>query len=138
MAVRDVKGFESCICPNPDLVNLYECEIGADTKIGAFVEIGRGVKIGRNCKIQTGAFIPEGVEIGDEVFVGPNATFCNVRYPMRGKNYLETVVENRAVIGAGATILPGITIGENSIVGAGSVVVKSVPRDAIVKGNPAQ
>ena len=87
MPVINVKGFENIICHHPELVNLYECEIGEGTKIGAFVEIGRGVVIGKRCKIQSGAFIPEGVIVGDDVFIGPNATFCNVKYPMTEEEY---------------------------------------------------
>ncbi len=138
MPVINVKGFENCICHHQDLVNLYDCEIGEGTKIGAFVEIGKGVVIGKNCKIQTGAFIPEGVTIGDNVFIGPNVTFCNTKYPMTGEGYLPTMVMYGAVIGANATILPGLVIAIDSIVGAGSVVTKHVKIGTTVMGNPAK
>ena len=137
MSIRKVKGWQDTFCLHPQLVNLYDCQIGEDTRIGAFVEIGKEVVVGRKCKIQTGAFIPEGVLIGDEVFIGPNVTFCNVKYPMTGEKYKITVVNDRAVIGAGATILPGIIIGEGAIVGAGAVVTKDVREFTTVAGNPA-
>ncbi len=138
MPVINVKGFENCICHHQDLVNLYECEIGGGTKIGAFVEIGKGVVIGKNCKIQTGAFIPEGVTIGNNVFIGPHAVFCNTKHPMTGKKYINTIVLDGAMIGANATILPGLVIAIDSIVGAGSVVTKHVETGTTVMGNPAK
>lgn len=141
MPVINVKGFENCICHHPELVNLYECEIGDGTKIGAFVEIGRNVKIGKNCKIQSHVFIPEGVIIGNNVFIGPGAVFCNVKYPpmaYTGDKILSTTVKDCAVIGANVTVLPGITIGERAMVGAGSVVTKNVEDRNLVKGNPAK
>jgi len=136
MPIRNVTGgaFE---CWQPTLVNLYECCIGEGTKIGAFVEVGKDVVVGRNCKIQTGAFIPEGVILGDNVFIGPNVTFCNVKYPMTGEVYKTTLVKDNVTIGAGATILPGITIENNAIVGAGAVVTKDVRACTTVMGNPA-
>jgi acetyltransferase-like isoleucine patch superfamily enzyme len=138
MPVRDVEGFEHCICHDQSLVNLYECEIGEGTKIGAFVEIGRGVRIGDRCKIQSHVYIPEGVQIGDSVFIGPGAVFTNSKYPMRGKPYDATIVEDDAVIGANATILPGVTIGAGAIVGAGAVVTRDVKPLQTVMGNPAK
>ena len=120
---------------HPELVNLYECEIDEHTSIGAFVEIGKGVTIGKNCKIQAYAFIPEGVIIGDDVFIGPHACFTNVRYPMTGEGYKKTIVHNKSVIGANATILSGVLIGYKSLVGAGAVVTKDVM--GTVMGNPA-
>jgi acetyltransferase-like isoleucine patch superfamily enzyme len=138
MPVNNVEGFEGCICHHSELVNLYECEIGEGAKIGAFVEIGRGVKIGKDCKIQSFAFIPEGVVIGDNVFIGPHVVFCNVKFPMAGDKYQATVVMNGAIIGAGAVILPGITIGERAFVGAGAVVTKNVRAGETVMGNPAR
>ena len=130
-------------------VNLYGCEIGDESKIGTFVEIQRGARIGRRVKISSHTFICEGVTIEDEVFIGHNVSFINDRYP-RSTNpdgsvqsevdwMLEaTVVKKRASIGTGSTILCGVTIGENAIVGAGSVVTHDVPDGAIVAGNPAR
>ncbi len=131
-----------------DFVNLYGCEIDDDTKIGAFVEIQAGAKIGRNCKISSHTFICAGVTIEDGVFVGHNVTFINDRYPRAttedGKLQTEkdwacisTLVKRGASIGSSATLLCGITVGENAIVGAGSVVTKDVPPNTIVAGNPA-
>ncbi len=130
-------------------VNLYGCEIGDHSKIGTFVEIQRGAKIGKRVKISSHTFICEGVTIEDEVFVGHNVSFINDRYPRAttedGQPQTDedwkleyTKVERRASIGTGSTILCGVTIGENAIVGAGSVVTKDVPANAIVAGNPAQ
>jgi len=132
-----------------DFVNLYGCEIGDNTKIGTFVEIQKGAKIGTNCKISSHTFICEGVTIEDEVFVGHNVTFINDAFPRAatedGKLQTEqdwvcvpTLVKNRASIGSSATLLCGITVGENAIVGAGSVVTKDVPANTIVVGNPAR
>lgn len=137
MPIVNVKGIENCIIHHPELVNLYECEIGEGSKIGAFVEIGAGVTIGKRCKIQSHAFIPPGIVIGDDVFVGPHVCFCNTKHPMKGEKYKETFVLNRAVIGAGAVILPGIIIGIGAIVGAGAVVTKSINCGITVVGNPA-
>ncbi|MBS4027502.1 MAG: N-acetyltransferase [Ignavibacteriales bacterium] len=131
-----------------DFVNLYGCEIGDDSKIGAFVEIQKGVKIGKNVKISTHTFICEGVTIEDEVFIGHNVSFINDKYPRstnadgsmqteKDWNVVPTVVKKRASIGTSVTILCGVTIGENAVVGAGSVVTKNVPPNSIVVGNPA-
>ncbi len=138
MPVENVKGFENCICPHPELVNLYGCEIGEGTKIGTFVEIGRGVVIGKRCKIQSGVFIPEGVIIGDDVFIGPHVCFCNSKFPMAGEEYMTTNVGDYVVIGAGAVILPGASIGHGSVIGAGAVVTKAVGSGITVMGNPAK
>jgi acetyltransferase-like isoleucine patch superfamily enzyme len=130
-------------------VNLYGCEIGDQTKIGAFVEIQKGAKIGRRCKISSHTFICEGVTIEDEVFIGHNVTFINDLYPQAtndsGQLKTEadwecrpTLVKKGAAIGSGSTLLCGITIGEKAIVGAGSVVVRDVPFNTIVAGNPAK
>lgn len=130
-------------------VNLYGCEIGDNTKIGTFVEIQKNAKIGKNCKISTHTFICEGVTIEDNVFVGHNVTFINDKYP-RATNpdgslqteadwkVVPTLVKRGASIGSSATILCGVTIGENAIVGAGSVVTKDVPDNAVVAGVPAR
>jgi acetyltransferase-like isoleucine patch superfamily enzyme len=130
-------------------VNLYGCEIGEDSKIGAFVEIQKGARIGNACKVSSHTFICEGVTLEDEVFVGHGVTFINDRFPRAttggGKLQTEadwkcvsTLVKRGASIGSGATILCGLTIGEQAIVGAGSVVTKDVPPGAIVAGNPAR
>jgi UDP-2-acetamido-3-amino-2,3-dideoxy-glucuronate N-acetyltransferase len=130
-------------------VNLYGCEIGDETRIGTFVEIQKGAKIGARCKISSHTFICEGVTIESGVFVGHGVTFINDRYPraISGIGQLKTesdwdcqktVVKQGAAIGSGATLLGGITIGENAMVGAGSVVTTDVPANAIVAGNPAK
>ena len=130
-------------------MNLYGCTIGDKTQIGTFVEIQKGVAIGENCKIQSHTFICEGVTIEDNVFIGHNVTFINDRFPrattMDGTLQRETdwvceptVVRRGASIGSSATLLGGITVGENAIVGAGSVVTRDVPANTIVAGNPAR
>jgi UDP-2-acetamido-3-amino-2,3-dideoxy-glucuronate N-acetyltransferase len=131
-----------------DFTNLYGCEIGDDVKIGTFVEIQKGAKIGHRCKISSHTFICEGVTIEDEVFIGHNVTFINDRYPRATAggalqteadwNCESTVVKRGASIGSGATLLCGVTVGENAIVGAGSVVTRDVPPGAVVAGNPAR
>jgi acetyltransferase-like isoleucine patch superfamily enzyme len=148
------------LCISPDVrlgqnvrlskfINLYGCEIGDDTKIGAFVEVQKNAKIGRRCKISSHTFICEGVTIEDNVFVGHSVTFINDTYPratnLEGTLQSEedwkvepTVVKKGASIGSGSTILSKVTIGENAIVGAGSVVTKDVPANTIVVGTPAR
>jgi UDP-2-acetamido-3-amino-2,3-dideoxy-glucuronate N-acetyltransferase len=132
-----------------NFVNLYGCEVGEATKIGAFVEIQKNATIGKFCKISSHTFVCEGVTVEDYVFVGHGVVFINDSYPRAanpdGTMQTEkdwkvepTVVRRRASIGSGATILANVTIGENAIVGAGSVVTKSVPANAIVVGNPAK
>lgn len=129
--------------------NLYGCVIGDNSKIGTFVEIQKGASIGRNVKVSSHSFICEGVTIEDEVFIGHHVCFTNDLYP-RSTNpdgsvqsssdwqVVPTIVKKRASIGSNATILAGITIGENAIVGAGSVVTRDVPANVIVAGNPAK
>lgn len=132
-----------------DFVNLYGCEIGDETKIGTFVEIQRGARIGARVKISSHTFICEGVEIEDHVFVGHGVMFINDRFPravsadgrLKGKaDWAEekTLVKRGASIGSNATILCGVTIGEDAVVGAGSVVTRDVPPGTIVAGNPAR
>ena len=132
-----------------NFVNLYGCEVGENSKIGAFVEIQKNAKIGKNCKISSHTFICEGVTIEDDVFVGHGVTFINDSYPRattpNGQLQTEndwhvepTLVRKGASIGSGATILANITIGENALIGAGSVVTHDVPARAIVAGYPAR
>lgn len=132
-----------------DFTNLYGCEIGDNTKIGTFVEVQKGVKVGKNCKISSHSFICEGVTIEDNVFVGHNVTFINDLYPRATTAdgtlqtdddwaCVPTFVREGASIGSSSTLLCGITIGRNAIVGAGSVVTKNVPDNAVVAGNPAR
>jgi len=147
----------ACIAPSVKLgrnvklsqfINLYGCEIGDDTKIGAFVEIQKNARVGRCCKISSHTFVCEGVDIEDNVFIGHSVTFINDSYPRAttaGALQTEadwkvekTLVKKGASIGSGSTILSKVTIGENAIVGAGSVVTKDVPASAIVAGNPAR
>jgi len=132
-----------------DFVNLYGCEIGDNSRIGPFVEIQKNASVGRNCKVQSHTFICEGVTIENDVFVGHNVTFINDRYPsaVRADGQLQTdedwvciptLVRRGASIGSSATILCGVTIGDNALVGAGSVVTRDVPPNTIVAGNPAR
>jgi acetyltransferase-like isoleucine patch superfamily enzyme len=147
-----------CIAPDVKLgrevklskfINLYGCEIGDESKIGAFVEIQKNATVGKRCKISSHTFICEGVTIEDNVFIGHGVMFINDSYPRAtaadGNLQTEadwkverTVVRKGASIGSGATILSNISIGENAIVGAGSVVTKDVPPNSIVAGKPAK
>lgn len=147
-----------CIAPDVTLgpnvklskfINLYGCWIGENTKIGAFVEIQKNAAVGKNCKISSHTFICEGVTIEDNAFIGHSVTFINDSYPRAtadgGQLQTEndwkverTLVKRGASIGSGSTILANVTIGENAIVGAGSVVTKNVPPNTIVAGNPAK
>ena len=138
---KDVKIF--------DFVNLYGCTIGDNTKVGTFVEIQKNATVGKNCKISTHTFICEGVHIEDDVFIGHNVTFINDKVP-RATNgngglqteadwkVVETFIKKGASIGSSATILCGVTVGENAMVGAGAVVTKDVPPNSIVAGVPAK
>lgn len=139
----DVKIFQ------PDLVNLYGCSVGDNTKIGAFVEIQSDSTIGANCKISSHTFVCSGVHIEDGVFIGHGVMFTNDIYPMAVNDdgslqtaqdwkVVETHVKARASLGSNCTILAGVTIGEGALVGAGAVVTKDVPPYAIVAGVPAR
>ena len=123
-----------------DQVNIYKCRIGRNCKIEAYVYIEGGVVIGDNCKIKPFVFIPTGVMMEDDVFIGPNVTFTNDKYPRARGDWklLQTRVKRGASIGANCVILPGVTIGEKALVGAGSVITSHVPDNAVVAGNPAQ
>jgi UDP-2-acetamido-3-amino-2,3-dideoxy-glucuronate N-acetyltransferase len=149
MINNDVQLGEGVVIFHPDLVNLYGCQIGAGTKIGSFVEIQKGASIGARCKISSHSFICEGVEIEDGVFVGHGVMFINDTYPKAvGEDgqlqteadwqLIRTRVKTRASIGSNATILCGITIGENALIGAGAVVTKDVPDYAIIAGVPGR
>ncbi|MBE0685924.1 MAG: N-acetyltransferase [Anaerolineaceae bacterium] len=138
---RDVKIYA--------FVNLYGCEIGDESKIGTFVEIQKGAVIGRRVKISSHTFICEGVKIEDNVFIGHGVMFINDKYPRSTTEEgglqteadwvcVPTLVKKGASIGSNATILCGVTIGENVIVGAGSVVTHDVPSGAVFAGNPAR
>jgi len=147
----------NCIAPDVVLgknvklskfINLYGCSIGENTKIGAFVEIQKGVAVGKNCKISSHTFVCEGVTIEDDAFIGHGVTFINDKVPRSTTGgvlqteadwkVVPTVIKKGASIGSGATIMCGVTIGENAVVGAGSMVLRDVGPDTIVAGNPAR
>lgn len=145
----DVKLGKDVRIPMPDLVNLYGCEVGDGTKIGPFVEIQKGAKVGKNCKISSHTFVCGGVTIGDDCFVGHGVMFINDRYPRSvtddGKlktdadwKCEEIHVGKGAGIGSNATIMCGVKIGANAMIGAGAVVIKDVPANATAVGNPAR
>ncbi len=138
---KDVKIF--------DFVNLYGCEIGDGTKIGTFVEIQKNARVGKNCKISTHTFICEGVVIEDDVFVGHGVMFINDKYPRSTREdgslqteadwkVVPTLIKRGASIGTNTTVLCGVTVGEQAVVGAGSVVTKDVPAKTVVAGVPAR
>jgi acetyltransferase-like isoleucine patch superfamily enzyme len=139
---------DGVVIHHPDLVNLYGCTIGRDTKIGAFVEIQKGAAIGRLCKISSHTFVCEGVTIEDDVFVGHGVMFINDRHPRATAagglqteadwTVVPTRVRRGASIGSGAVILCGVTIGERAMIGAGAVVTHDVAADAVVAGVPAR
>ena len=147
-----------CIAPDVKLghnvkfskfINLYGCEVGDETKIGAFVEIQKNAKVGKRCKISSHTFICEGVTIEDEVLIGHNVTFVNDSFPRATSRtgalqtdqdwkVEVTLVKRGASIGSGVTILSNLVIGENALIGAGCVVTRDVPANAIVVGNPGK
>jgi UDP-2-acetamido-3-amino-2,3-dideoxy-glucuronate N-acetyltransferase len=148
MIAPSVELGENVSIPQPQLVNLYGCRIGSNTRIGAFVEIQRGADIGEHCKISSHSFVCDGVTIEDGVFIGHGVMFTNDLYPraVNADGSLQTEADwtlvrtrvcRRASIGSNATILAGVTIGEGALVGAGAVVTKDVPAHAIVVGVPA-
>lgn len=124
----------------PELSNIGDCQIGAGTTVHSHVWISDGVVIGKNCWIEAFTFIPKGVVIGNDVFVGPRVTFTNDRHPPAEseEQWQSTIVEDHAVIGAGAIIMPGITIYTHSVIGAGSLVLGNVPGYSVVVGSPAR
>jgi acetyltransferase-like isoleucine patch superfamily enzyme len=136
--LRDVKLGENVRLWS--FINLYGCEIGDDSMIGTFVEVQSGVKIGRGCRVQSHSFLCEGVTLEDDVFVGHGVMFINDNHPRLGRPWelSRVLVRAGASIGSNATILGGVTIGERATVGAGAVVTRDVPDDAIAVGNPAR
>ena len=148
MAVVNVRLGSNVQIPQPDLVNLYGCEIGDETKIGSFVEIQKNAKVGAHCKISSHTFICEGVTLDEEVFIGHGVMFINDREPRAAANgvllteaewsVIPTQVCRGASIGSGAIIMCGVTIGERALIGAGAVVTKDVPANVVVAGIPAR
>jgi UDP-2-acetamido-3-amino-2,3-dideoxy-glucuronate N-acetyltransferase len=139
---------QNVMIPHPELVNLYGCTIGDETKIGTFVEIQKNAVVGARCKISSHTFICEGVTIEDQVFIGHGVMFINDRYPQATADgqlqteadwqVIPTLVKRGASIGSGAVVMCGVTVGEDALVGAGAVVIHDVPDRAIVVGVPAR
>ena len=149
MPLKNVKLGTNTSIVNESLVNLYDCIIGDNTRIGPFIEIQKNVIIGKNCKISSHTFICEGVEINDNVFIGHNVTFINDKLPAainsdgnlktdEDWNLEKTIIKEGASIGSGSTILCGVEIGENAMIGAGSVVTRNIKAFTTVYGNPAR
>jgi len=149
MPIKDCKIKKTVLIKNKDLVNLYGCTIDDYSKVGPFVEIQKNVTIGKKCKISSHSFICEGVKISNYCFIGHNVAFTNDKYPRatnkdlslkNNKDYkmLNIFLEKNVSIGSGSVILGGVRIGENSIIGAGSVVTRNVKKNSIYFGNPAK
>ena len=149
MIAADVSLGRNVVVPHPELVNLYGCRIGDGSKIASFVEIQRGVVLGKNVKVEAFAFIPTGVTIEDGAFIGPHVCFTSDRYPRAVSDddiplgpddwqVLPTLVKRGAAIGANATIVCGVTIGEGAMVGAGSTITHDVPARSLVLGSPGR
>jgi UDP-2-acetamido-3-amino-2,3-dideoxy-glucuronate N-acetyltransferase len=144
----DVKLGNGVQIYHPDLVNLYGCSIGDDTRIGTFVEVQKNATVGSRCKVSSHTFICEGVTIEDEVFVGHGVMFINDRYPRATADgrvqseadwkVIQTRIKQAASIGSGAVIMCGVTVGKGAMVGAGAVVTRDVPDYAVVAGVPAR
>ena len=144
----DVKLGNRVQIHHPDLVNLYGCSVGDDSRIGAFVEVQKNATIGSRCKISSHTFVCEGVEIEDEVFVGHGVMFINDRYPRATAagqlqteadwQVVQTRIKHGASIGSGAVIMCGVTVGKGALIGAGAVVTRDVPDEATVAGVPAR
>jgi len=120
--------------------NLYRCRIGRNCTVASFVEIGAGVTVGDNCKIEAYAFLPQGITVGDNVFIGPHVVFTNDKYPRaRGEwTVAPTIVEDGASIGANSTVLSGVCIGKNAMIGAGSLVAENVPSNSVIYNEKAK
>jgi len=149
MIAKDVQLGPNVVIHHPEQVNLYGCRIGESSKIASFVEIQRGAVLGRSVKVEAFAFIPSGVTIEDEVFIGPHVCFTNDLYPAAAGEdgqplgpddweVVPTLVRRGASIGANATIVCGLTIGERALVAAGSTVTRDVPPGVLVMGTPAR
>lgn len=137
---KDVKKSKGVKIPHPDLVNLYGCILGENVFVGPFVEIQKGVVIGKNSRISSHSFVCEGVKIGEDVFVAHSVVFINDKFDsktIREWKMRKTVVGNNVRIGSNVSILP-VKIGDGAVIGAGSVVTKDVPANAVVAGNPAK